>query len=414
MQVFLTIALLTACLLQGTTPASAFFFERRPRPEAKMSYFIYPVSGQIPGVAKFSGIGVSAAQLFGTEADLSVFKVSGNAEHYQGSYQAELVTAFDIPLLTNHLNLSFADLNVKNGAWPEGERGMRSNPDSFYYLLGEQFKTSGADLSLQFFDYQLEAYYGYANSEVVPFGLIDPQGTLYSAENSRIIKEPRGHRVGIYLDDTDHRRDPRIGYRVQIERWTMPQTREENASYYQNDYNLSFYVPNQGHDQVVVINGFLSTSTVIDQGKVQRKGYQCPPDIPQCQTSIDELYRRQRDNAEKGKSTSLGGTMRLRGYPTNRFYDAYSAFWGIELRNYWLEQQKSFNYLIEKGIFTSLQTAVFYEEGTVAPNQADLWKDRRNSFGVGLRLIFQNVIGRADLGHSDEGSELSLFVGYPF
>ena len=57
------------------------------------------------------------------------------------------------------------------------------------------------------------------------------------------MKTQWGHRFGIYLDDTDHRRDPRIGYRFQWERWDMTASRGETSSYYQDDFNLTGYIP---------------------------------------------------------------------------------------------------------------------------------------------------------------------------
>ena len=79
--------------------------------------------------------------------------------------------------------------------------------------------------------------------------------------------------------------------------------------------------------------------------------------------------------AERGRATSLGGTQRLRGYRTNRFYDSYTNFRGVELRWYVLETQDAFNFIVEKGTFAGFQAAVFYEEGTVSPDMgANFWK----------------------------------------
>ena len=50
--------------------------------------------------------------------------------------------------------------------------------------------------------------------------------------------------------------------------------------------------------------------------------------------------------AERGRATSLGGTQRLRGYRTNRFYDSYTNLRGVELRWYVLETQDAFNFIV--------------------------------------------------------------------
>ena len=78
------------------------------------------------------------------------------------------------------------------------------------------------------------------------------------------------------------------------------------------------------------------------------------------------------------------------------------------------EVQESFNLGLEKGTFAGLQLAFFYEQGTVSPDKASLWKNMRSSYGVGTRFIFNTLIVRIDRGFGKEGSESTLFVGYPF
>ena len=119
--------------------------------------------------------------------------------------------------------------------------------------------------------------------------------------------------------------------------------------------------------------------------------------------------------AERRRATSLGGTQRLRGYRTNRFYDSYTNFRGVELRCYVLETQNAFNFIVEKGTFAGFQAAVFYEEGTVSPDMgANFWKNFRNSYRLGARFLFKSVIFRIDQGFSKEGSETTVYIGYGF
>ena len=53
-------------------------------------------------------------------------------------------------------------------------------------------------------------------------------------------------------------------------------------------------------------------------------------------------------DAERGRAISLRATQRLRGYRTNRFYDSYTNFCGVELRWYVLETQDAFYFIVEK------------------------------------------------------------------
>ena len=122
------------------------------------------------------------------------------------------------PFFSPRLTLSLFYTDIRNGTWPEGKRGINSDPDQTYYLLGRKIYGHGVEQSWNLSDYQLEFYCGFVNSGVTPYGLVDPNGNFYSAQMADLNENPMGHRFGIYLDDTDHTRDPRIGYRFQWER----------------------------------------------------------------------------------------------------------------------------------------------------------------------------------------------------
>ena len=115
----------------------------------------------------------------------------------------------------------------------------------------------------------MEAYYAYSDAVVKPYGLFDPNGTFYNAQNAGIIESPRGSRYGLYLDDTDNRRDPRIGYRFQYEKWGQLSSRAGNSEYYQEDYNLTGYIPVLAEDKgVLVLNQFFDSSAVLKKAQL--------------------------------------------------------------------------------------------------------------------------------------------------
>ncbi|MEC8940555.1 MAG: hypothetical protein VYC92_06505 [SAR324 cluster bacterium] len=399
-----------------SSTASAILFERRKTFESEISWFVYPVVGSIPGVQDFYGLGGTVSGIGGSESDITAISLRGKAEYFDDDFQIDILSIFDIPLFTNHLTLTWFTTKIRNAGWPEGERGIDSDPDSMYYLLASNVDASGGEISVNVLENQLEFYYAYSDASVKPYGLVDPNGTFYNAQNAEIIESPRGYRYGLYLDDTDNRRDPRIGYRFQYEKWGQPSSRAGNSEYFQEDYNLSGYIPVLAEGKgVLVLNQFFGSSTVIKKGTVDQSLYVCNNTLkPGCQALLDELYARQVAEAENGKATSLGGTNRLRGYRTNRFYDSYTNFRGAEFRWYVHEVQEAFNYFLEKGTFAGLQLAFFYEQGTVSPDKASLWKNMRSSYGAGTRFIFNTIIVRIDRGFGKEGGETTFFVGYPF
>ena len=154
----------------------------------------------------------------------------------------------------------------------------------------------------------------------------------------------------------------------------------ETSSYYQDDFNLTGYIQLLDENlTVLVLNQFVGTSHVRKAGVVNSDNYICNESVvPGCQSVLNALYERQVMEAKRGRATSLGGTQRLRGYRTNRFYDSYTNFRGVELRWYVLETQDAFNFIVEKGTFAGFQAAVFYEEGTVFPDMGrNFWKISR-------------------------------------
>ena len=169
----------------------------------------------------------------------------------------------------------------------------------------------------------------------------------------------------------------------------------------------------------MVLNQFFSTSEVIETGTVNKNDYICTQEQlffnNQCQNILNEYYERNLNESKKGRATSLGGIERLRGYPEGRFFDEHTNFRAIELRYYFDQIDINFDILIAKGLLAEFQLAGFYEQGTVSPDLGtNLWKNFKDTFGIGLRLITGSAVGRIDYGFSDEGTETIIYWDYPF
>ena len=342
--IFSKVFLVVIIFLYFSSSAYPIFFDRRKTPGSEVSWFIYPVIGSIPGVQDFYGVGTTISAIGGSRVDLTGISLRGDAEYFENDFQIDLFSVLDIPLFTKHLTFTWFSTKIRNAGWPEGERGIDSDPEKRFYLLASRIEASGGEISVNILDNQFEIYYGYSDAMVEPYGLVDPNGIFYNADNSGIVESPRGYRMGLYLDDTDNRRDPKIGYRVQYEKWRQPSARSGNSEYYQEDYNLSAYIPilDKGKG-VLVLNQFFGSSTIIKKAELDKTQYQCVnPFNVDCQKILDELYERQDIEARNGRATSLGGTNRLRGYSTNRFFDSYTNFQGLEFRLYVHEAQEAF------------------------------------------------------------------------
>jgi len=122
------------------------------------------------------------------------------------------------------------------------------------------------------------------------------------------------------------------------------------------------------------------------------------------------------DRPPPSMDASLGGYLRLRGYPLYRFQDKAAIYYGLEYR------------VIPKwnplGTLSWLrwlnidwwQFVPFIEAGRVAP-QWDLQELHTNmkwDAGLGIRVMAALVVVRADIAFSEEGSNIWVMVGQAF
>ncbi len=81
--------------------AHALVFERRPRPDPELSYFLYPVAGSIPGLQDFYGLGATDSGFGGSDVDITAVSLRGEAKYFEeGDFGIEFLTVLDIPVFT--------------------------------------------------------------------------------------------------------------------------------------------------------------------------------------------------------------------------------------------------------------------------------------------------------------------------
>ena len=80
--------------------AHALVFERRPRPDPELSYFLYPVAGSIPGLQDFYGLGATVSGIGGSEVDITAVNLRGEAKYFEeGDFGIEILTVLDLSLI---------------------------------------------------------------------------------------------------------------------------------------------------------------------------------------------------------------------------------------------------------------------------------------------------------------------------
>ena len=109
--------------------ANALVFERRPRPDPDLSYFLYPMAGSIPGLQDFYGLGATVSGIGGSEVDITAVSLRGEAKYFEdGDFGIEFLTVLDIPVFTSRLSFSFF-IRIS-----ETELGLRANGGSIPIL----------------------------------------------------------------------------------------------------------------------------------------------------------------------------------------------------------------------------------------------------------------------------------------
>ena len=165
------ILFLVLCYCQTS---SALIFDRRYDGDKNLSYFGYPIAGNIPNVQEFYGAGVTVSGILGTETDITVLRLTGDAKQFDNKdFNMHIFILTDLPVYQNYLTLSHYYLDIENIGVAKGQRGINADKDKFRYFLANNTLINYTELSLNFYDYQLEFYYALASAKTDPYGIVD-------------------------------------------------------------------------------------------------------------------------------------------------------------------------------------------------------------------------------------------------
>ena len=113
---------------------------------------------------------------------------------------------------------------------------------------------------------------------------------------------------------------------------------------------------------------------------------------------------------------TLGGFWRMRGYPVGRFHDKSALYYSAEYRLMPEWQPFGDISVLDPLKIRWWQVVGLVELGRVAPSWdfSTLNQDMKYDYGVGLRGMFDTLIGRIDFIFSDEGFVFSAMFGQTF
>ena len=409
----------------NTSPAFPFELEdlsldvdrRKPQFENEYSHGIIPVPYRIPGIGKGLGIGVALNNIKGSYIDLYGLAIQGDVEGYA-------IAANDFHIVPEHLIFDFGYSKINKASFPiNHSRGMKGdeNPDDFNQAEISNSTNYGGQLYLTFDErkYELNLYRYQHISQIdrirdtdgdILFEIDDPEESVGTTTG-----------LSVAVDLTDDRHDPRKGFRINISSDLPDDSDEDEVNYYAVDVNTTVYFPILSCS-TLVFNFFKSDAYVLEKGETDRnkiaEEYSISPCLPgdtECEEArdfyIDQIY----EQNTYGSASSLGGLSRLRSFSTMRYRGAHTRFFGTELRWNLTDEKTPFNIWFLKDIRTAFQIAFFYEIGSIADREEDLFEETRNSVGVGFRAAMASgFVFRVDVATGEEGSEFVIFFDYPW
>lgn len=398
--------------------AQAFAFDipdrRRDQFGHEFGYYLYPIAGDIPGLGTAAGFGATVINIADTDTDFTAFNIGGDFS--ATGYALLNFHAIDKRLI---LDAGYYDYDVAPTTY---RRGIDSDPEDYIlprangsYLIGQA--------TLTFDERRIEAYYRIFNGTQQLTEVRDKNGVAFSSIDDSTY-DAVSQALGISVDYTDDNLDPRRGLRFEALA-KIPKINDPLASkYFTLDYNLTGYIPFRKYD-TLVYNFFLSNAYVTNKGVTDYDtlkaldGLECesiPPGAEQdsCLATEDKFINDRILSNENGTATALGGTQRLRSYPNGRYYAGNSLQYGLEYRWNLTHERTPFDLIFARGIRTGIQLAAFYESGTVNDKRSELFSSHRQSYGLGLRIVLEGLIIRADCATGSEGEEFQLFLDYPW
>ncbi|MBT4290458.1 MAG: hypothetical protein HOD92_24285 [Deltaproteobacteria bacterium] len=381
------------------------------------NYVIAPAPYSVPGIGQGFLLVAYAGNVFEGYTDLFITKTVGDVE---GLFYA----VRDLHLIDRRLFFEMFSGDIDKAAViGYKQRGMDSDQDDYNILESSDISFRGGSATLSYLDRMLELNFQYAYGAASFNRILDKDGNVI-AEGTEQKNEFSRQMYTMTVDYTDDLQDPKKGVRLEVsyENAGLEKSSESTPEQYIVDYNLTIYIPVLSFS-TLALNYFQSDAFITKEGETdltiieQDLGIDCTgrPDETECESAKQAVIENTYAENKYGTASNLGGAMRLRGYPQNRFRAAHQRFYGTEFRWNLSDENSPFDLFFIKDIRTGTQLALFYETATSADLIGDLGKTWKSDYGVGFRLITRSgFVYRFDLAQGDEGSQIAAFFNYPW
>ena len=397
-------------LVQSTVLA----LERRTEQFPKdFGYVFLPIPYSLPGAGSGFGLlgGFNNIPFGSTETTTDLFLVG-----ISGDISGVIAGFTDIPIWPETLLLDYFTLNFNKGSFRTyRNRKMDSDPDN--YLVSELSDTSllGGRIILTLFDRMFEIFTIQYDIKNTLSAIRDNEGKLLYETDQKVDFTSKSY--GSQIDWTDDRIDPLKGARLIYTYADSPSASDDSPDYFVQTYNFTGYIP--VGISTFAVNWFRSGTTVRKEGNTDLT-YLISKEKLLCLTNCDDetinvLAKNQQATNRYGSAGSLGGSGRLRSYAGGRYSGAQVGFRAVEFRWNLTDKKTPFDFYFVSDVRTGFQIALFFEEGSVADVESELWNIKRTSTGIGTRLLTSSgFVYRLDVATGQEGREFSLIFDYPW
>jgi len=394
--------------------AQAQIDRRRDQYPHELGYFLFPAPYSMPGIGEGLMVVASVTNIADTDVDTFLIYLTGALEGYVGGLD-------DVYVVPKHVAVGFwGNRFTKASMFFYNSRGMNTKKDDYVIGLANRYSADAPQVRFHFWDRRLNLGYRKITAKATAIGYNKPDGTPLVRPPEPITVDMSQEMRWAQLDFTDDYYDPHRG--VQLLYIEMPSLTSDvtQPEFTTVTSAAKVFLP-MGRVSTWGFAYFSSDSKVQRMGETNRTAVEntmCNPADPayaNCLKAVAPQVDNTLAHNQYGDAESLGGQNMLRSYPGGRFKAAHMRYWSTEFRWSLTEEVTPFNYYIWKDIRTSIQVAFFYEQGTVADQTGDLWKDSRNSYGMGLRLVtLSGLAYRADWATGKEGSNTTIIFNYPW
>lgn len=378
-------------------------------------YFIVPAPYSLPGIGTGVAFVGMATNINNTQTDFIADILTGDVKGYG-------IGVMQWHPFGENLGFDIFNEGLSQATFQSySTRGMKSSKDDYVYVGLNDLQFTGVRATLSFYERMLEFYVmGYSNSYSIDNLKDKDENTIFNSLDNKMQKATI-YTLGTNLDYTDDKIDPRVGARLDIGFDYAQNNQSDSVDYYVVNYNLTGYIP-IGNYSTIALNYFRSDAHVQKEGDTDFNSIEEKMGLD-CSTIVDSESKQKCINVvnnqlaanKYGTATSLGGRTRLRSYPESRFMGAHTEFYGAELRWNWTEEATPYDLWFMKDIRTSVQSALFYEQGSVSEQVSELRKDEKRSYGIGVRLLTgSGLVYRLDIADGNEGYAVTMIINYPW